>query len=94
MSNGGFQNVSFLYSATPTIPNQDDPSKSCSLVALCEDDDGCCIPDCVYEVDNDCDPATARDPGPAGCASGGTADGRAGLLILLAVAAALRRRRS
>ncbi len=94
MANGGFLDVTIAYSAEsdPIPPSDSDPEEDCPPAAECRDDDGCCSPDCVYDVDNDCDPATSRDA-PAGCSTGG-APPVAGwaLLSLTALALAARRR--
>jgi len=93
LSSGGFTNVSVSYTAAPSGGGGGDPGTpgDCSTVTLCVDDDGCCSPDCVYEVDNDCDPATARDDQLGGCRVGGRSGG--GIALLLIGLFALRARR-
>ncbi len=72
----------------PTDPPP--PDGDCSLVSACADDDGCCLPDCVYEVDNDCAPGDTAIVG--NCSAGGGATPGA-MIALLAVFATGRRRR-
>jgi len=102
LSSGGFNNVSVNYfSAEPPPPTGEDPvpgdpdagpsATTCGLVAACIDDDGCCHPDCVYEVDNDCAPDSSRNDIAAGCSTGGTSGGGIGLLLVLALLAWRRR---
>jgi len=95
LSSGGFEDVSIIYTpnaADPvgTIPG---PGASCAEVIECVDGDGCCPSDCVFEVDADCDPGTAREP--SACSAGGDT-GQTWLLgagVLLA-SLLLRRRRA
>ncbi len=84
MSSGGFDNISVFYVASAVDPgNPGDPAAvDCSSVIECIPNDGCCLPDCVFEVDSDCNPNTARTPA-AGCSAGaGSASGWASLTLL------------
>ena len=92
LSNGGFTNVHIQYASSGDLGGGGS-ADSCDLVAECVDDDGCCLPDCVFDVDNDCDPATGSDA--AGCSlADRSPGGGAGLVLLgLVIVVALRRRR-
>jgi hypothetical protein len=81
MSSGNFDNISVFYAAGAVDPGGNTPG-DCSTVLECIPNDGCCTPDCVFEVDSDCDPATAR-AASGGCNASGGASGASALVIFL-----------
>ena len=94
MSNGNFDNISVFYVAG-AVDTGGDPtggSIDCTTVQECTPNDGCCLPDCVLEVDSDCDPATARTVA-AGCSAGGPSHARTPLLLLAVIALLFHRAR-
>jgi hypothetical protein len=93
MISGGFVDVMIDYAADSTTPGPESPESPesgdpCGPGADCRHGDGCCPADCVYEVDDDCDPATAREL-PTGCtaAGAGSPPSLRGFVLYLIVAA-------
>lgn len=101
LTNGGFSDIEIDYQATPAPTDdagtgpEDVVGSECESVTACIDGDGCCHPDCVYEVDDDCDPGSAQSQAGSGCDAGGGAGVEAALALAgAALLFAARRRRS